>query len=156
MKKSSVFDFFINIFAIYGVTVIILSMLCLTVGEDAKEISTIFSMGNAGLGANTCMQFLLMAVLVVSLRWIFFTDWLMKRWSMIARMVGMIGVVILLVSLFAAVFGWFPLDMPKAWIAFLLSFFACAVVSTAVSVAKEKSENKKLQAALDKLKECEE
>ncbi len=156
MKKSSIFDFFINVFAIYGVTVIILSVLCLTVGEDAKEISTIFSMGSAGLGVNTCMQFLLLTVFIVILRWIFFTDVLIKRWSMIARMVGMIGVVILLVGVFAAVFGWFPVDMPTAWIAFLLSFFACAVVSTAVSAAKEKSENKKLQSALDKLKECEE
>lgn len=156
MKKNSVFDFFTNVLVIYGVTIIIMSLFCLILGDDAKAHSTIFSLGSAGLGVATCFQFLLMNVIIVVLKWIFFTDLLIKNWSTVVRTIGMMGLVIVLTGVFAAVFKWFPVDMPEAWISFLVCFLACTIVSAFVSVAKEKSENKKLQEALDKLKESEE
>lgn len=156
MKKNSIFDFFTNVLVIYGVTIIIMSLFCLGLGDDAKAYSTIFSLGSEGLSVATCFKFLLLNVIIVIFKWIFFTDMLIKGWSTIARTISMMGLVIVLVGIFALVFKWFPVDMPVAWISFLVCFLVCTIVSAAVSVAKEKSENKRLQAALDKLKESEE
>lgn len=155
MKKNTIFDFFTDILAIYGVTVIIISLFCMIFGEAAKEHSTIFYLGKEGLGVATMLQFLLMTVIIVVLKWIFFTDLLIKRWSIMVRMTAMFSLVIVAVGVFAAVFKWFPVDMPQAWISFLISFLVCAFVSAGISVVKEKSENQKLQLALDRLKEGE-
>lgn len=151
LQKRTIFDFLGNVFMIYGITVGILIVLSLLVGEDAREFSTMFVMGAKGLTPATLLQFFLMVVFLVGYEWLFLTNLLIKNWSIIARTVAMFSMVIVTVGVFAAEFAWFPVDMVQAWIAFLLCFFLCAAVSIAVSVLKEKNENKKMQDALERL-----
>lgn len=152
LQKRTIFDFFGNVFMIYGITIAILMVLSFVVGEDAKEISTIFSMGSKGLSISTMIQFLGMVVILVGYEWVLLTDLLIKNMSVLLRTAIMFLMNILTIGIFAALFEWFPIDMPMAWIAFLISFFFCAAVSVFVSVLKEKSENKKMQDALERLK----
>ena len=56
--------------------------------------------------------------------------------------------IIVSVGIFAAVCHWFPIDEVVPWVLFLVCFFVCAAVSILVSVLKERSDNKKMQAAL--------
>lgn len=151
LQKRTIFDFLGNVFMIYGITMGILVALCMLVGEDAREVSTMFMLGKEGLSISTMLQFFLMVVLLVGYEWLFLTDLLIKNWSIIARTVAMLVMVILTVGVFAAVFKWFPVDMAQAWISFLTCFFVCAAVSIGVSALKEKSENKKMQEALERL-----
>ena len=151
IQKRTIYDFCGNVFMIYGITMGILATLCLIVGEDAAEVSTIFAMGNKGLSITTMLQFFLMVVFLVGFEWLFFTDLLIKNWSLVARTVAMFAMVIMTVGVFAAIFKWFPVGMVSAWVAFLICFFVCAVVSIAVSVLKERNENKKMQEALERL-----
>lgn len=65
----------------------------------------------------------------------------------------MFACIILSIALFAAVFQWFPVNQIKPWLMFFICFFVCASVSVLVSVLKEKSDNRKMQAALERLKE---
>lgn len=152
LQKRTIFDFLTNVMVIWGIEVISLCLFCPLFGESAKEISTIFALGNAGISIATLLQFLGLAILISGLMWIFFTDKLIKRLSIMVRTIMMFVCVILAVGIFAAIFQWFPVNQVEPWIMFLLCFFVCAFISVLVSVTKEKSDNRKMQEALERLK----
>ena len=92
----------------------------------------------------------------MNFKMIYFTDDLIKNWPIAVRTVAMFVSVIAMVAIFARVFGWFPVDMVEAWIGFFVSFFICAIGGYVISSLKERSENKKLQDALDSFQKGEE
>lgn len=156
IKKNTIFDFLTQVFVIFGVTILWLLVFCGLFGEDGKAVSTIFQLGSEGIALSTVLQFFIMAVLITTLRMLLFTDMVIKNWSIAVRTIVMFALIIVMVAVFAGVFGWFPINMLSAWIAFLVSFAICAVVSFIVSTIKEKSDNKKLQDALERFCEGEE
>lgn len=156
VKKNTIFDFLTQVFVIFGVTILWLLVFCALFGEDGKAVSSIFQLGTKGIALSTVLQFLIMSVLISILRMLLFTDMVIKNWSITVRTIVMFASIIVMVAIFAGVFGWFPINMLSAWIAFLVSFAICAVVSFIVSSIKEKSDNQKLQEALERFCEGEE
>lgn len=156
IKKNTVFDFLAEVMVIYGITVISIVICTFLFGSEAKGISTMFALGRSGIPMATLMQFLLMAFLVSVVRWICFTDKLIKNASIAVRSIVMIVSIILIAGVFAAIFGWFPVNMTLPWVMFIICFAVYAAIGTVVSVLKERSENKKLQEALERLKGDEE
>ena len=154
-KKENIFDLLGQMIFIFGVTVTCLSIFVILFGADAKGVSTIFALGDKGLAAATLGQFLLMSAMITVLRFLFFTDFIIKRWSIVLRTVCMFILVVIMIGTFAAYFGWFPVNEMKSWIMFFVSFFVCCTVSVTLSVWKEKKENEKLQNALERMKKGE-
>lgn len=152
-EKKTIFDYFGQIFMVYGITIAILNGFCLFFGEGAKDISTIFEMGNKGLSVATMVQFFLIVVITITLRFLFFTDILIKRMSVIARMVCMVALVLAAYSVFIVWFGWFPVDMWQTWIMFLVCFGVCFLFSIIIVSLKERAENRKMAEALECLKQ---
>jgi len=152
-RKDDVFRYLGQILTIFGLTVIFISVFGFFVGEDAKEYSSFFSLGNKGLTLQTLAQLLLMSVLITTLRFILFTDGLISRISLAVRTMLMFFFVILMIALFAFWFGWFPVDMLEAWGAFLACFAACAFASAYLMAWKTDRENKEMEEALRRLKE---
>ncbi|MGN0132435.1 MAG: hypothetical protein ACI4AA_08340 [Lachnospiraceae bacterium] len=152
IKKNTIFDYLAQVMIVYGISVICLCAFCLLFGEDAKGHSSIFALGNAGIPAGILGQFLWMAMIISGLRWLFFTDVLIRNLSILLRSILMFICVILSVGIFAAVFGWFPVDQVLPWMMFFICFFVCAFISVGVSVLKEKSDNRKMQEALERMK----
>ena len=64
--------------------------------------------------------------------------------------------VALMTSVFAWLFGWFPVDMLEAWGCFFACFGFCSFASAYIMAFKTDRENKQLEEALKKLKEEEE
>lgn len=155
-NKETIFDYIGQIFLIFGFTIVCLNIFCVLFGEDAREYSTIFSLGKEGLGVSTMLQFLLASTAIVTLRFLFFTDRIIKNVSVAIRTAGMFISIILIMMMFIAGFRWFPVDMWRSWTMFFICFGISAGVSTAVSVLKEKMENKKMEDALQRLKKEEE
>lgn len=153
IKKSTVFDYFIQIMVIWGISVLSICLFCSLFGEAAKQYSSMFQLGQSGIAITTLMQYLLLSVIITSLRWLLFTDICIKRVSIMIRTILMFVCVIVSVGILAAVFQWFPVDDMKSWFMFFVCFFICACVSVAVSAAKEKSDNQKMQEALEHLKD---
>ncbi|MDD6327377.1 MAG: hypothetical protein Q4D54_00570 [Eubacteriales bacterium] len=153
LKKNTIFDFLVSVMVIYGITVISICVFTYIFGDEAQEISSIYSLGQSGIALKTLVQFLLMSFLVGALRWMCFTDVLIKNFSIAGRTITMFTSVIALVGIFAGVFRWFPVDMALPWIMFFICFFIYATVGVVLSVWKEKKENKILQDALERLKE---
>lgn len=152
-ERKTIFDYVGTIFSTFGFSVVVLNVFCLLFGEQAQDFSSIFSMGKEGLSTETMMQFLGAAVLMVFLRFLFFTDRIIKNMSVVLRTLCMVLTAIGIVVIFTLHFGWFPVDQWLPWFMFFLSFGICFLVSSLIAVLKEKSENKKMEEALARLKQ---
>ena len=141
-----------KVFVIYGITTLILNIFTLIFGDAAKEMSTIFSFGNEALGVKTAMQFLLAVVILVLIETLFTTDILIKKMKISMRICLVFVSIFAVISLFVAVFGWFPTDLALPWIMFIICFAISSAVSTIITAFSEKQENKKLDEALKRFK----
>lgn len=151
-RKETVFSYLAQIFLIYGFTVLTLNIFCVFFGESAKEFSTIFALGSQGLSAATMFQFFALSVLIATLRFVIFSDGLIRRVSIVVRTIAMFTMVILIMVAFIYLFGWFPIHMWQPWVMFFLCFGISAAVSTLLSMWKEKLENQVMEDALERLK----
>lgn len=151
-EKKTLFDYMGQIFITFGFSILTLNVFCVLVGEEAQEVSTIYSMGKEGLSVSTMMQFFGVAVCITGLRALFFTDKVIKRMSVVARSACMLTSIVAMVVLCAVVFGWFPVTMWQSWAGFFITFGLCFVGSVCLMTIKEKTENRKMEEALQKLK----
>lgn len=151
-KRKTIFDYLAQVMVVFGFSTVVLNLFCLLVGEDARSISTIYSLGKEGISVTTSMQFLGVSVCITGFRFVFFTDGIIRRMSIAMRTACMFVSIVILIAVCAAVFDWFPVDMWQPWAAFLLTFFSCSAASLSVMVLKEKAENKKMEEALNRIK----
>lgn len=154
-EKKTVFDYCGQVFITFGFSILVLNIFCILVGEDAQEVSTLYALGKDGLSVATMMQFFGMSVCITGLRTLFFTDVFIKRMSVVMRTVCMLLGIIGMILLCVAGFGWFPMDMWQAWAGFLISFGVCFLGSCLLTLLKERTENRRMEEALRKLKERE-
>ncbi len=151
-ERKTIFDYMGQIFIIYGFSILTLNIFCILVGEDAQKVSTNYSLGREGLSISTMLQFLGVSVCITGLRAFFFTDKVIKRMSVAARSACMLASIVALVVLCAVIFGWFPVTMWQSWAGFFISFGLCFVGSLCLMTLKEKTENRKMEEALQRLK----
>ena len=154
-ENKSIFDYLAHAFTIFGITLLILAVLSLLCGDDAREVSTIFALGKKGIPTVTIFQFFLTSVLTAVMNGLFFSDEVIKRMPIWGRTVGMLFAEVLMIVIFVALFGWFPMDMWEPWFMFFVTFLICFGVSVAVTVLREREENRKMESALAKMKEKE-
>ena len=152
-NKPTIFDYLSQVFMIFGISILILNIFCLIFGGSAKDFSTIFSLGSSGLSVKTMLQFLLAIAITIVFRFLFMSDLLIKKMSITARIIAMFIAAFLNIMVFIILCDWFPVNNPIAWTMFLVSFAVSCTVSTAISICKEKYENRQLSEALQKLKE---
>lgn len=151
-ERKAIFDYIGQIFMIFGFTMLLLFVFSLLFGESAKGYSTIFSLGKEGIGLDTMMQFLLASAATVTLRMLFFTDMLFKDMRLIPRTAGMVFSELAVIIILVWKFGWFPVDEVLPWFMFILSFGVCFGVSLLVTVFREKTENRRMEEALESMK----
>lgn len=152
-KNFSVLKYLSQVFMIYGITTGLLNVFCIFFGTSAHGLSTIFSLGNAGVGVATSFQFLLAVFLIVGFRMVFMTDILIKKMPLAARIIAMFASAFAVIIVFIFLFDWFPANYPIAWIMFIVCFVISCIVSTLLSVLAEKQENRRLEEALKRYKE---
>lgn len=154
-KKKGILGFLSQIFMLFGIIVLLMSVFAVMFGDDAKEISTIFSLGNKGLSFETLIQFLSAIAIICILRFVFMTDTLIRKMPVSLRIILMFISVVAVIIGFVFAFGWFPVTDISAWIMFCVCFVLSCGISTFISVLAEKQENKKLEEALKRFKEGE-
>ncbi len=152
IKKNTIFDFMINVMVVFAISIISICLFTFLFGKEAEEVSSMFALEEKGIPLSTVVQFFVLAFMITTMRWIFFTDKIIKTLSLTLRIIFMFVMVIILIAVFAAIFQWFPVNMVKPWIMFFICFAVCATVSVIISSFKEKKENEKLQEALELLK----
>lgn len=152
-ERKTIFNYLGQVLMLFGVIAVMLNIFCVLFGESAQEYSTMFSLGKSGLSVETMAEFFLLAPVIVFLRFIFFTDVVIKNLSILARTVSMVLLVLAAVAVFIVLFGWFPAEMWQPWLMFFLCFGVCFVISAMLSAWKERLENKRMEEALRKLKQ---
>ena len=151
-RKETLITFAEKTFMIFGFTIAVLNVFCFIFGAQAKAISAMFSLGSDGLSVATSLHFLLLSAIISALRAVFFTDMLIKDMSLPVRTVCMFACVIITMVFFAVLCRWFPVDSLIAWVMFFICFIVSAGLSAAISSLREKGENRRIQAALDRFK----
>lgn len=151
-KRENIFDYFAQILMIFGVTIVCMNIFCALFGEAAKGYSTMFELGNQGLTVSTMLQFLGVSAAIITFKFIFFTDMLIKKMSIAIRTVCMFACVLTTLVICIWAFEWFPLEDTVAWLMFAGCFIVSVALSTLISVLYERAENKKMEEALRKLK----
>lgn len=152
-ERKNILDYAEQVLEIFGFTMICMVVFALLFGEAAKEFSSFFALGRTGVTVSVMLEFLLLAVVIVFLRYFFFTDRFLKKMSVLLRSVLMVLSILGIMSGFIVLFGWFPVHMWQPWVMFLLCFLICFGGSVAISVWRTRLENKKLEAGLTRLKE---
>ena len=142
-ERKTVFDYMGRVLETFGFSVAILNIFCLIFGEEAEGFSTIFSLGKRGLSVATMGQFFSASVWVVAARFVFFTETVIKRMSLVLRTVLMVAAVLASTGIHILAFRWFPVDMWIPWLAFLVCFGICFAVSVVVTAFRERMENRK-------------
>lgn len=152
-RDKTIFDFLGSVFCIYGISMALLIVFALLFGESAKEISSLFGLGNKGIPLKIMAEFLLTSFLVTCMQYLFFSEKLFRRISGNKRPVCMLISILIITSLSIWKFGWFPVDMWEPWAYFFLSFIASVGVSIGVMYLKTTAENRKLEEGLERMKE---
>jgi len=154
-ERKTIFDYLSQIMIVFGITMLTMNVFCLAFGNSAKGFSAMFELGNQGVPVSIAFEFLCLSALLTGIRFIFFTDIWIKKMPVWARTVCMSILVVTAIVAFIILFDWFPVDMWQPWAMFFVCFGISFVVSYCVMVVKRKAENRKMQAALERLKEKE-
>lgn len=152
-EKKTIFNYIAQIFATFGVIVLIFTVFTLVVGENARGYSTLFELGGKGISASVLLQLLLLAFLISVGQVLFLTDAAIKKMPMALRYFFFFLLVMAAVVVFVIVFGWFPMNNISAWIGFALSFIVCTAVSILLTNLAQRAENKKMEEALKRYKD---
>ena len=151
-RNETVFDFLAQILMTFGFTILCMSIFAILFGKSARGFSSLFALGNQGLTLTTILQFLLTSAIITTLRFLFFTDGLIKRLSVTLRILCMFALILVMMVAFILLFDWFPADEWMPWVMFFGCFGISAVVSAVISGMKEKLENRLMEEALERLK----
>ena len=155
-ENKTIFDYLAQVLIVFGFTMLMISIFCLAFGESAKEFSAMFALGSKGIPVEIAFQFLGVAFLIVGARYIFFTDICIKKMPIWLRTICMLAATVIIIAVFIIVFHWFPINMWRPWAMFVVCFGISFFGSYLVMVIKEQFENKRMEEALQRLKEREE
>lgn len=152
-EKRTLLDYLAQVLTIFGFAMAVMNFFCLILGDTAVGVSALFALGSRGLPAEICFQFLGVSALLVGARFLFFTDVLIRKMPIWLRTVCLLTVVVAVIAAFVAVFGWFPVDKWQPWAMFFVCFGISFAGSYFVMAVKEKGENRRMEEALQRLKE---
>ena len=151
-EKNTIFDYIKQLFTTYGIMVLIFIVINLIIGNEARTVSTLFALGSSGLSSATLFQLLFLAVIITVAQNIFLSDILIKNMALIVRNILFFLTVMVAISMFVILFGWFPIGNVVAWIGFIVCFALCTAISAVIMRLEENAENRKMQEALNKYK----
>lgn len=154
-EKKTVFDYLAQVLCVFGFGMLMLNIFCLAFGNSAKNFSAMFELGNQGIPVEIAIQFLCVSILIVGARFIFFTDVFIKKMPVWLRTVCMLTTVVMIIAAFVIIFHWFPANMWQPWAMFFICFGISFLGSYLVTAIKEKTENRQMEEALQKLKKKE-
>ena len=149
-EKKTAFTYISQVFATYGIIVTIFILFSLLIGEGTGAYSPLFQLGKAGLTLRTLGQLLLLSAVITFVQVLFLTDRWIKYMSILQRNVMFFVLVFVAIVGMILLFGWFPVNDLLAWVGFLISFVVSMGISVLISRLKERAENRRMEAALEK------
>ncbi len=150
-KQETIFDFIGRGFQLFGITILMLLVIAIVLGDQTKNSSIMFSLGDDGLPTSTLIQFLFVSMAITGINKFFFTTKWLKHGSTPLRTIGMLTTILILISTCSYFFEWFPVDDLSSWLLFFCFFIISFGVSVLVVFWKEKIENKQIKEGLNRV-----
>ena len=154
-EKKTILDYLAQMMIVFGFAMLTLNIFCLVFGDSAKDFSTLFSLGDQGIPVQVVLQFLCVSVLITVARFVFFTDVIIQKMPIWLRTICMLFLIVTIITAFIVIFHWFPVNMWQPWVMFFVCFGLSFLGSCFVVMVKEKVENRRMEEALQRLKEKE-
>ncbi len=151
-KRRTIFDYLGSVFMLYGITVLLLILIKIILGDTADGTSNMFMSGHNTLSITVLLQFLGTSFMIVGLEYLFFSESIIKEATTILRTTSMLISMFIVMSICISLFEWFPAGEWLAWILFVGSFFLSYIVSVVLLKWKEALENKQMQEGLKRMK----
>ena len=152
-SRKTIFNYFEEVLCIFAITILILIGIAYITGDAVKDLSSMFQLGSKAIALSTMLQFFVMSVFITVLKFLLFSEHLLKNRSILLRTIIMIVCIVIITAIFANVFGWFPTNMWEPWAAFAISFGISFCTAIVLMVVRNNLENKKMQEGLEKLKQ---
>lgn len=150
-KKFNIMKLLNRIGLSFVVVILVNMALGPLVGGEAREISTLFSLGELGISYEALYQGLLLATVCTVLSELLVSDLLFPKMLILWRTVIMFFVVGGTAGFLSMKFGWFPSDNLMAWTTYIICFVVCALLSTFV-VMKNRREDELMNEKLAEYK----
>ena len=149
-EKKTFFYYIRQAFATYGIIVLVFVVFNILLGDIAGDYSALFALGKNGMSIPVLLELLLLAIMITFALVLFLTDKWIENMSMIIRYVLFFGTVMIVMIVMIIVFNWFPIGDMYAWGGFVISYTVSMITSALLTRLKERTENSKMQEALDK------
>jgi len=145
--------FFSQLFVMFFVAILSVSLIGLFFGSGAQQYSSLFSLGSSGVSFATIFQLLLYCILISLLKILLFSEKIIKKVMMKWRAALLVLGAFITGIIFIFFFHWFPYDYLPAWLGFLVSFTIGFILSLTVVLIKTRIDNRKYDTLLSRYKE---
>jgi len=148
-------DLLRNIGIIFTLSVIAISIagiILIRYDPDLREAYSLFALAPLGLTYNTILQIAGGSIILAVVSTFLFSEHFFYKMRFLLRIIIFLLMTLIIFSLFAIIFKWFPVNDPVVWIRFFISTFACFFISIGLTLVKQKLEGKKYNKLLDSYK----
>ena len=151
-NKRTIVDFISYVMKIFGICISVISVITLLSNEEISEFGLMFQYGNQAVSVVVLLQFLLISVITTVLVFVFTSEYMIKRSSLIVRLILMPVSIIICSGISIYCFGWFPSGEALPWIMFVVSFLICFGISVFITCRKNKESDDELNKVLREMK----
>jgi len=144
-----------NTGATFTLTVLTLSiagMVFARLDPNFSEVCSLFALAPFGLPYNAVLQIAGLSTIIGAISTFLFSERFFYKMRFFRRINLLLLMVMIVVSLFAIIFKWFPGNQPVVWLQFFISTFIFSLISIGLSLVKLKLEGKKYNELLKSYK----
>ena len=150
--NKRVISFIKDFLEISASIIFIFTILTIAFGENARNISSFFQLGSAGIAVESLLQLFAFVFFICLFKLIFLTDLFFNSLKGFVRYILFFTLVTVVLLILACCFKWISNEL-EYWTVFLSSYAFSTIVSTIVSNLINKNEDKKLNDAIKIIKE---
>ena len=92
-ENKTIFNYLGEIFAMFGIIVLMFVILGYLMDEEMREYSSLFALGKEGLSMSTLLQLFVLSVIISLGKNIFFTDRWIKNMALVVRIICFFAVI---------------------------------------------------------------
>jgi len=144
-----------NTGAVFTSTVLTLStagMIFARLDPNLREVCSLFALAPFGFAYNAVLQIAGLSAIIAVISTFLFSERVLYKMRFFWKINLFLLMIMIVVSLFALFFKWFPMNQPVVWIQFFIFTFVFSLISTGLSLVKLKLEGKKYNRLLESYK----
>jgi len=144
-----------NTGAVFTSTILTLSIAGMVFTRSTPtlpQVCSLFALAPLGLAYNAVLQIAGLSAIIAVISTFLFSERFFYQMRFFWRINLFLLMVMIVVSLFAVIFKWFPMNQPVVWLQFFIFTFIFSLISTGLSLAKLKLEGKKYNRLLESYK----